>query len=431
MTPITDPHSTSRNAFAQLGALLLDAGYAVTDVQFSLAKVAEKTGHTNMTFAVLPQTVMVSDQPGAAATVINATGVELPFITTARANSLVRDMSAGKIPTTEFDTRIHQLREASVGVSTSEMVLGSALLSAGLAILFRVPWWSVIAALVLGAFIGLFIHLAQRVRGAGTIITFAIAFCSTLAVGVLVNVMDLGPVPLFAVCAPLAVMVPGATITNALLELSATDMVTGSSRLMYGLLVLGFMTTGIGAAAKATGLRIDATGANLLGEVTNVTTDLGGFEALPPLWFSWIGVIAMAAGIGLAFKAGQMLTYVSVGAMVLTYAGISLLSGPLGGIGATGVVGAVFFFLARTLERYVPRAPAIVTFRPAFLLLVPGTVGLVALTTSLTEIDDRALLTALGTFLSLSIGAKTGAVVSDLVYRHEKNPDEPVNDMAS
>ncbi|WP_435298999.1 threonine/serine exporter family protein [Timonella sp. A28] len=424
-TPKAVPSHGPRDSFAQLGAFLLDAGYAVTDVHFWLTKVAEKTGHGNMSIAVLPATVLVSEQPGSAATVVNATGVELPFSISARANGLVRELATGKVPVSLFPTRIQAIRDASTPTTTTEMLFGSAFLSAGLAMLFRVPWWAIVAALFLGALIGIFIHAASRIRGAGTIITFIIAFCSTLFVGLLASALDLSPIPLFAVCAPLAVLVPGATITNALLELSATDMVTGSSRLMYGLLILGFMSTGIGAAAMITGLRIDSSAANLLGEINAVSTDLGGWESVPPLWVSWIGVVFMAAGIGLAFKAGRLLTLLSIPAMVITYAGITLLGPLVGGVGATGIIGAVAFFLARTLERYVPRAPAIATFRPAFLLLVPGTVGLIALTT----LDDNALITALGTFLSLSIGTKTGAVVADLVFRHEANPDEPLNEL--
>lgn len=410
-----DAQSIARNAFAQLGALLLDAGYAVTDVHFSLAKVAEKTGHSEMSFAVLPATVLVSDYPGRPATVVNAAGTELPFWTSARVNGLVRDLASGDIPVTEFADRIHRIRNTVKPIAGWELTVGSALLSAGLATLFRIPWWAIVSALVIGGIVGIALHYSNKIRGANTIIAFVVAFCSTACVGILAEFLDLGPIPLFAVCAPLAIIVPGATITNALLELSSTDMVTGSSRLMYGILLLGFMTTGIGAGAMATGLTIDKTGANLLGDITSVTSDLGGWSALPPLWCSWVGVGFMALGISIAFKAGPLLSILSIPAMAITYGGTVLLSPHIGGIAATGVVAAAFFFMARGLERYVPRAPAIVTFRPVFLLLVPGTVGLIALTT----FDDGAIITALGTFLSLSIGTKVGATVADLVYRNE------------
>lgn len=414
-----DAQSIARNAFAQLGALLLDAGYAVTDVHFSLGKVARKTGHPEMSFAVLPATVLVSDFPGRPATVVNAEGRELPFWTSARVNGLVRELATGSVPVSEFADRVYRMRTTVRPVAGWELVLGSALLATGLAAVYRVPWWAILSTFIIGGVIGLVIHMSNRIAGAGTIVNFVIGFCSTAAVGILADTFNLGPIPLFAVCAPLVVLVPGATITNALLELSSTDMVTGSSRLMYGLLVLGFMTTGIGAAAMVTGLTIDRSGAALLGEVGLVNSEHSGWYGIPPSWVTWVGVIGIALGISLAFKAGPLLTVLGVPALVITYAGTVWLSPYIGGIAATGVVGAAIFFAARTLEWFVPRAPAIVTFRPVFLLLVPGTVGLVALTT----FNDQAMLDALGTFLSLSIGTKIGAVVADLVFRGESQRD--------
>lgn len=414
-----DDQSIARNAFAQLGALLLDAGYAVTDVHFSLGKVARKTGHPEMSFAVLPATVLVSDFPGRPATVVNAEGRELPFWTSARVNGLVRELATGTVPVSEFADRVYRMRTTVRPVAGWELALGSALLATGLAAVYRVPWWAILSTFIIGGVIGLVIHVSNRIAGAGTIINFVVGFCSTAAVGVLAEAFNLGPIPLFAVCAPLVVLVPGATITNALLELSSTDMVTGSSRLMYGVLVLGFMTTGIGAAAMVTGLTIDRSGAALLGEISQVNSDQSGWFGVPPEWATWLGVVGIALGISLAFKAGPLLTVLGVPALVITYAGTVLLSPHIGGIAATGVVGALIFLAARTLEWFVPRAPAIVTFRPVFLLLVPGTVGLVALTT----FDDQAMLNALGTFLSLSIGTKIGAVISDLVFRGEPKQD--------
>jgi hypothetical protein len=48
-------------------------------------------------------------------------------------------------------------------------------------------------------------------------------------------------------------------------------------------------------------------------------------------------------------------------------------------------------------------------FRPAFLLLVPGTVGLVALASLGSSSAESAVLT----FVSLCIGVKAGSVVVD------------------
>jgi hypothetical protein len=81
----------------------------------------------------------------------------------------------------------------------------------------------------------------------------------------------------------------------------------------------------------------------------------------------------------------------------------------VGSIVATGVSAAVLFAAARLLERSGFSVPAAITFQPAFLLLVPGTVGLVAITAS----SGEALATAPATFVSLCIGIKVGSVITD------------------
>jgi hypothetical protein len=69
----------------------------------------------------------------------------------------------------------------------------------------------------------------------------------------------------------------------------------------------------------------------------------------------------------------------------------------------------VLFIAARLLERMSLGVPASVMFRPAFLLLVPGTVGLVALASLGSSSAEAAVLT----FISLCIGVKAGSVVVD------------------
>jgi hypothetical protein len=57
--------------------------------------------------------------------------------------------------------------------------------------------------------------------------------------------------------------------------------------------------------------------------------------------------------------------------------------------------------------------PSAATFQPAFLLLVPGTVGLVALAST----DLGSLESSLMTFVSLCLGVKIGALLADATVR--------------
>lgn len=399
-------------SLVELGTLLLEAGISVTDVREELEAVRRgAVPEEPLTFAVLPDTVLISRERGAGPTAMGSTGEgELSIRQAAHAVRLARDVAQGSTPIDAAGARARAIRTE---VSTHPMlgwVLGNALISAGLTVVFRCPWWAVLLATVVGCLVGLVARVMVRIRPAAAIVPFAAAFLSTLLVGSVAAWADLGAVPLFAVCAPIAILVPGALITNALLELTATDIVTGSSRLMYGLIVLGFMTVGITAGGALTGLGIDPASATLVGDAASLSSQQAHWlGALPPVWAAWLGVPLLAAGVGLAFGSGSQLTLLGIAVMVCTYAVLTVTTPLIGGIAAIGVAGAALFVAARSLERSGFSVPAAITFQPAFLLLVPGTVGLVALAT----LSEGSLSAAPATFVSLCIGVKVGSVIVD------------------
>jgi len=398
-----------------LGALLLDAGSSVTDVRSALEKARDAAGvGPTLAVGVLPALVMVSETATGAATIVNAEGVELSARQSARANRLVLGLESGSIALAEIPARVRAIRAGTVPPPALPWIVGNALTSAGLAVVFRCPWWAVLPALAVGALVGVIGLVLRRFREAVAIIPFLAAFLSTTVVGLVAAGTGFDHVPLFAVCAPVAVFVPGALITNALLELTAADIVTGSSRLVQGLITLGFMAAGIAAGSAITGLRIDPTSAALVGEVAGVGTDRGGWEAVPSYWVSWVAVVGLAVGLGLVFRSGWRLTLVSVAVMVTAYAVVSTATPAWGSVVATGTAAALLFVATRVVERVVPVIPATVSFFPAFLLLVPGTVGLVAVAT----FDAQALGTPLATFVSLCIGTKIGGLLPGLFARN-------------
>ena len=337
----------------ELGALLLEAGLSVTDVRTSLETVRDSSAidGDDLSFSVLPEMVIVTHTRTGAATVVTAT--------------------------------------------TSD--------------LFRCSWWAIVVTAVVGALVGVITTVLNRIQGAVAIVPFVATLTAATLVGALAHGAGLTQVPMFAVCAPIAIIVPGALITNALLELTARDIITGSARLLYGLIMLGFMTAGIAAGAALTGLRIDPNSAALVGEAAAANSVMGGWQALPPLWLSWVGVVILATGIGLAFGSGARLTVLNVIVMTGTYALLATLTPITGSIVATGVTAGMLLIAAQLIDRLTFAVPATVSFQPAFLLLVPGTVGLAALASS----HGSTLGDATATFISLCIGTKVGAVVTE------------------
>ena len=114
-------------------------------------------------------------------------------------------------------------------------------------------------------------------------------------------------------------------------------------------------------------------------------------------------------GVGLFGSASARLTTVIVGALLLTYALVVGLQPGLGTVVATGVAAAVVLAATRALEALAPDYPSIVVFRPAYWLLVPGSFGLVALTSA----DADPIVTTFGTVIALTIGTQVGAIVAE------------------
>ena len=394
----------------RVGALLLDAGMSVTDVRDAVDDVRRATA-SDVRVGVLPQLMIVTRRSTGAATMVPAGDSELSFRQAGRAGRLVRELRDRAIPLAAANARIEEIRAAAAGHPVARSLFGGVLSGGGLAVLFRCPWWAILLSLAIGGLVGLLLALLQQVRGAAALAPFVASLLSTSLLGLAATRLDLGPVPLLAICAPIAVLVPGAVITNGLLELTATDILTGSARLVYGLVVLAFMAAGIAAGAALTGLHLDVDSAALVGQVPSLVTDATGWGALPPLWVSWVGIVVLGIGVGFIFASGPALTAVTVVAMALTYSLLISLTPWLGGSVATGVTSCVVLLLARILEKRTVAVPTMVSFLPAFLLLVPGSVALVALAAA----DVGALTSAMATFASLCIGTKLGSVLGDLL----------------
>lgn len=402
-SPMAQAGASRESTLGGLGALLLDAGVSVTDVRDSLVRI-DGDRMPALTFSVMPELVIVSDRESGFSPVVATTQQELSFRQAARANQLARALELGAVQPAAAPAEISAVRAMARRYPHLAWVAGSALTSVGLAILSRSPWWSVVVALAVGALVGAVTTAMGRIDAAAAIVPFVATLVSTLLVGGFAHLAGIAQVPLFAVCAPIAILVPGAVITNALLELTATDIVTGSARLVYGLVVLGFMVAGVTAGVTLTGLHLDPHSAGLIGQLSASSPDRPGWSALPPSWLAWIGVVLLAIGVGIAFGSTPSLTGLSIITMACAYAVLSLLTPQIGKIVATGATAAALLIVARIIAHRALAAPASITFQPAFLLLVPGTVGLVAFA----SMDATRVADAVETFVSLCVGAKVG-----------------------
>ena len=391
-------------ALGELGAGLLDAGYAVTDVREVLCSVAETQGRSDVTVGVLPSAVMIDDpqQPGMRLT--NATGELLSFDQVAQVASLARSAELDRSCLPDVRRRLQQVRAQPNRYPRFVAVLGSGLMSAGIAVVFRTTWWAVGLDFVLALVVGVALIYGGRVRGLLTVLPFVAAFAVSLVVYWLAADLQWGTVTLFVVCAPLVVMIPGATITTGVVELAAGDVVSGGGRFVSGLIMWATLAVGIAAGAAVANAPATA-------------PDAAPVAAVPG-WAMVPAVLVLALGVGLFFDASWILTGVLAVVLSVTYGVVALAQTVSGGPVASGVAAAVMLPLLRLLEVFRPRWPAALTFRPAFWLLVPGSLGLVAITEVATagEAGGPQLLGGVvATVVAIAVGVQIGAVLAALI----------------
>jgi uncharacterized membrane protein YjjB (DUF3815 family) len=209
---------------------------------------------------------------------------------------------------------------------------------------------------------------------------------------------DWADADLRAMIAPLVTFLPGTMLTMAVVEFSAAEIVTGASRMVAGILQLLLLAFGIIGATQTVGVRHgqtpDATPQNSLGS-----------------WAPWLGVLIVGIGAYLL----QSGPHRSFGWLLLVlYAGWTgqYLGGLLVGGYLSGLVGAlVLTVVAYTVERMPSGPPALVSFLPGFMLLVPGALSLIGLTEYLSRDSIRGaedLVGALGTMVAVALGVLCG-----------------------
>lgn len=393
---------TEDRAIGEVGLAMLAAGYAVTDVATSLNRIIKTSGDGELSANVLPAAILTDSAEHGARVFGQASGTSLSWDQACKVGELSSAAAAHKTAPADMWADVQRIRAMPSRYGMGAAILGSALMSGGIAVVFGTSLRAVALAFVLGLGVGATMLWAGKFPRLSAILPLLCGFVvSALVIG-LGEHIGLGHAPLYAVCAPLVMLIPGATITNAVIELAGGDMVSGGGRMCAGLLTWAMLALGVIAGAAAVGADL-----NELAKVPAVTL---------PGWAPWLGLLFMAVGVGLFFSAPFSLMLIIAVVLELTYAVVSLGEIPWNSVVASGLAAALILPACRALQYYLPGLPAIVTFRPAFWLLVPGSLGVVSFTElGAHEAGTSVLLPLVATVVAISAGVQVGAMLSELL----------------
>jgi uncharacterized membrane protein YjjP (DUF1212 family) len=404
----------------QIGLAMTMAGESVDRVQFRLHRIAAAKGFDDVEIIALPTSLFVELGSAAHANVqLGVPGTAIPRLDqVSQLYVLVDDLEHDEVSTADARQRLSDLLTAPPRFGRLIRIAGYAVLCAGLSLLLQPSWQGLASALVLGVFIGAlrtwrFEALAMVLPVLASFLVATIVFAAAKWLEEIDN-------PIRSLIPPLIAFLPGAVLATGTMELAAGQVISGSTRLVQGVVVLGMMAFGIVTAAQLVG----APSAHLLDQPFD---RLGG-------WAPWLGLVFVTLGHYLHNCAPTRSVLPILAVLGIAYSG-QLIGAAVFGATVSAFFGALAMtpvVLWMSAKRWGP--PTMVTFLPAFWLLVPGAAGLIGVTeivgtdsalgpTDFTEMISTVFSIALGILIasavynSTRVGMTRVATISSSVRR--------------
>ncbi len=399
--PNADANSVLEFMF-RLGQAYLACGEQTAKVELSLRRMASAYGMRKSRVVVFPTAIFISLHDGNQERVTLAEGPtqNLRLDQIGDIYQLGGLAEQGKIAPQLGQEQLSAILRKSSPHAKATIVLGHTILAVGLAMVLAPYFANLLAAAVLGTIIGVLkvLNRDQPVLEVPLPVVAATIVSSLVFLGVKQGIaVD----PLHALVPPLVTFLPGAMLTLGMVELAYGDMVSGSSRLITGLIELVLLCFGLVAGAMLVGY----TPENLVDMHSEIR--FGPLANLAP----WAGVLVFGVGVYLHFSAPANSLGWMLFVLVIAYGAQQLAA-----LHFSKAVSGFFGMLIATPLGYLIQLrfngpPAMVTFLPTFWMLVPGALGLMSIKHMLSdrEAGIDGMITTVFVFASIALGTLMGA----------------------
>jgi uncharacterized membrane protein YjjP (DUF1212 family)/uncharacterized membrane protein YjjB (DUF3815 family) len=387
----------------RLGQAYLACGEQTAKVELLLRRTATAYGMRNARVVAFPTAVFISlhDSNGERVTLAQCETNLLRLDQMADFYALGDLAQKGRLDLREGLERLAAIRRQKPRFGKLGFVLGHAILTVGLSLVLMPTITNTAAAVILGLMVG-FLKLSSR----GTTVTSVpLPVTSAAMVSALVFLAiryGLAVDPVHAIIPPLVTFLPGAMLTLGMVELAYGDMVSGSSRLIAGLVQLVLLAFGLGI------------GAGLVGYSPEDLLHSAAHYSKSP-FAAWVGVLVFGLGVYLHFSAPRNSLQWLILVLLLAF-GAQRLATIFIGSNISGFFGTLVATpLAYLIQLRFKGPPAAVTFLPSFWLLVPGALGLLSVTQMMS--DRSAGLEGIVTVLFVIASVALGTLVGASLYR--------------
>ncbi|RDH12066.1 threonine/serine exporter family protein [Tsukamurella pulmonis] len=380
---------------------MIAGGQPVHEVEDELTGVATALGHPLAQIGATPTGLTLTLEPGAPATFESIAG-PLRLEQSEVVAEVRRGLVARTLSVDDAFARLGTLRSLPHRYPQWVQDASWSVIAVGIAMLLQPGLPNIAAAAIGGVVVMLLVKAAGRVRLAATLLPTIAAF--TVGTGVFAAAQA-GWLdgPLRTLLAPLAVLLPGALMVTGMSELAAGAMVAGSSRLTFGTVQLLLFSLGVLSATSVLGVAPEM----LVNERIN---QLGWWG--PP-----VGLALICVGVCLN-EGASMRLLPAIGLVVAAAFGAQLAGQALSGVVLGGFLGAIAGSLGASLVAAVrPQWSRLVVFLPAFWVLVPGSLGLLSVTSVGIDPEQgaRTVVDVAAVICALALGLLFGSALAQAV----------------
>ncbi len=382
-----------------LGRALHTYGFPANRLEEAMGKAAEKLGLVGQFFST-PTSIFASfgKQDEQRTFLIRVTPGEVNLGKLTALDKITARVLRGEIAPAEGSEKIEWTLHAPPAFGKPVTTLAYALASACGSRFLGGGWREIGLSALIGLSIGLLRVFSEKHKGFGKVFEPVAAFVASVMAGLFS--FWLGPYAVSnATLAGLIVLIPGLTLTVAMIELSTQHLSSGTARLNGAFVT--FLGIGFGVAVGSTLVE------SLLGppRIARAT--------LLPVWTEVIAQALMSLAFTVLLKARprDTLWIVLSGALAIWGArlGVHFLGPELGVFLGALIVGVASSWYARWRDR-----PAMITQVPGILLLVPGSIGFRGLAALL----DKQVISGVDTTFKMIITAVAlvaGTLIANVV----------------
>ncbi|MDI9614163.1 threonine/serine exporter family protein [Methanothermobacter sp.] len=392
----------------ELSRALIASGNSVSETERILRDVAESQ-NVEVEVSVLPTMLIIKagGETSRMSLAVQSPGV-MPLHQVTKIYRLIDDVRSGW---TEISDALDKLREIVGGphrFGRYGMFLGYLLLSVGIAFLIQPDLNLVVYSSLLSMISGALIVLGYGNRRFSLIMPVLASFTVS---GVAFFLIRAGAVTgnLTLIVPPLIYFIPGVTLTTGIYELASGELVSGSSRVIYGCMLLLLLVFGVLMGMQINGFPQEEFAAIKISTLS---------------YSPYIGAVLFAAGIYLFLS-----VYRSDFPWILLVLYTALVGQQLGNTIGGGLLGAFLGALSMTLVaraiEMAGKTPHFVTLYPAFWFLAPGSIGFIGLANLLgknylTSIAEITLFSM--TVIAIALGLLVGALLTEPFHEKIRAP---------